>query len=113
MTSGESAHVRFQRALEVRSVLQAETAARELGRLSLLDALDFCLLVAVEAPDRYERAARRWFVRLVAETPRLTLDQAQLALACLREMPSGDGNRIADVLRGLAGGKQASSGHWR
>jgi hypothetical protein len=35
-------------------VFQAETAARELGRLSLLDALDYCVLLAAEAPDRYE-----------------------------------------------------------
>jgi hypothetical protein len=102
VTSEGSAHERFQRAIEVRSVLAAETAARELGRLSLLDALDFCALLAHEAPARYERAARRWFERLVRERDGLSLDQAQLAISCLRGMPSGDSERLASVLRGLA-----------
>jgi hypothetical protein len=113
VTSEGSAHGRFQRALEVRSVLAAETAARELGRLSLLDALDFCALLAHEAPERYERAARRWFERLLRERDGLSLDQAQLAIACLLGLPSGDREWLANVLRGLAGGKQNSSGHWR
>jgi hypothetical protein len=113
VTSEGSPYGRFQRAIQVRSVLAAETAARELGRLNLLDAIDLCLLMATEAPERYDRAAKRWFVRLVSERETLTLDQAALALACLRGLASGDRERLADVLRGLAGGRQGSSRHWR
>ena len=93
--------------------MQAETAAREMGGLPLLDAVDLCSLMAVEAPDRYERAARRLFRRLVAERDTLTLEDAQLAIACLRALPRGDRQRLTDVLRVLAGGKQSSNGHWR
>ena len=82
-------------------------------QVNLLDALDFCWLVASEAPDRYERTARRWFQRLVSEKNGLTLDQLQLALACLRGLPTGDQDRLRDVLRGLAGGRQSSSGNRR
>lgn len=91
----------------------AETALREMRRVRLLDALDFCWLVSIEAPHRYERTAHRWFQRLVDERETLTLDQCQLALACLRGMPSGDRERLTDVLRVLAGGRQTSTGVWR
>src|SRR5215470_5873740 len=59
MTSDGRPYARFRRALEVRSVMGAETAAREMGRPGLNDALDYLVLVATEAPDRYDRAARK------------------------------------------------------
>jgi hypothetical protein len=113
MTPDGSAHARFRRALEVRSVLQAETAAREIGRLSLVEAVDLIALMAIEAPDRYRRAERRWFRRLITERDSLTLYQAQLAIACLQGLGGADHDRLADVLRSLAGGRQGSSRHWR
>ncbi len=33
----------------------------DFAALSLLDALDFCWLVAIETPGPYEGMARRWF----------------------------------------------------
>jgi hypothetical protein len=39
MTSQGTAHGRFQRAIHARNLLHAETAAREMGGLSLADAL--------------------------------------------------------------------------
>jgi hypothetical protein len=113
VTSDGSPATRFRRAIETRSVFLAETAAREMHEVSLLDALDFCWLVAGEAPDRYERTARRWFQRLAAERTGLRLDQLQLAAACLCALPAEDRDRLRDVLRALAGGKQSASGHWR
>ena len=108
-----TATTRFRRALETRSVYLAETSLREMRRVTLLDSLDFCWLVSIEAPDRYERTPRRWFRRLVDERETLTLDECQLALACLRGMPAGDRERLRDALRVLAGGRQSSSGLWR
>src|SRR5262245_29417918 len=113
MTSQGSARDRFQRALAVRSLMQAEAAARELPRLSLLDAIDLSVLMASEAPERYERAARRLLVRLLTEREWFSLDDAQLAIACLRRLRLGDTDRLADVLRMLAGGRQSSTGYWR
>jgi hypothetical protein len=54
MTSQGTAHGRFQRAIERGNLLAADTAARELGGLSLRDALDYIELVARREPERYE-----------------------------------------------------------
>ena len=85
----------------MRSVLQAEVAARELGRRGLLDALDYLVLLAAEKPDRYDRAARRWLSRLLAESDALMLDEAALALGCLRGLAAGYGEQSRELLRAL------------
>ena len=50
-------------------------AAREMGGLSLADALSLCELLANADPARYERAALRWLQRFIDErcrhSPRL------------------------------------------
>jgi hypothetical protein len=104
VTADGTPATRFRRAIETRSVYLAELSAREMRQVTLLDALDYCWLGAIEAPDRYERAARRWFQRLAAERTGLTLDQLQLAASCLCAMPTGDRDRLRDMLRVLAGG---------
>src|SRR5262249_36991727 len=101
MTAEGRPYARFRRALDVRSVMQAETAARELGRLGLLDALDYLTLLAAEAPDRYDRAARKWLARLLAESPALTLDEATAALGCLRGIEALYEEQSREVLRAL------------
>jgi hypothetical protein len=63
--------------------MQAETAARELGRLGLLDALDYLVLLAAEAPERFDRAAQRWLARLLSESA-LTPDEVAVASGCVR-----------------------------
>ena len=63
MTSQGTAHGRFQRAINRRHVQAAEMAAREMGGLSLADALSLCELLANADPARYERAALRWLQR--------------------------------------------------
>jgi len=42
-------------------------AAREMGGLSLSDALSLCELLANVDPGRYERAALRWLQRFIDE----------------------------------------------
>jgi hypothetical protein len=63
MTSQGSPLGRFQRAIHARHLLNAETAAREMGGLSLADPLALCELLAATDPKRYERAAPRWLQR--------------------------------------------------
>ena len=53
MTSQGTAHGRFSRELERRNLRGAEDAARELGTLSLEDALGLCVLYLQAAPARY------------------------------------------------------------
>ena len=88
MTSQGTAHGRFQRAIHARHIQNAEMAAREMGGLSLVDALALCELLAVCDPKRYERAALRWLQRFIDE--RLPpLAEVALAASALAELRHG------------------------
>jgi hypothetical protein len=88
MTSQGTAHGRFQRAIRQRNVQNAEMAAREMGRVSLADALALCELLAATDPKRYERAALRWLQRFIDE--RLPpLAEVALAASALAELRHG------------------------
>jgi hypothetical protein len=88
MTSQGTAHGRFQRAISSRNLQNAEMAAREMGGLSLADALALCELLAATDPKRYERAALRWLQRFIDE--RLPpLAEVALAASALAELRHG------------------------
>src|SRR6059058_1401664 len=97
MTSQGSAHGRFQRAIQRRHLFAAEIAAREMGSISLDEALDLVCLVAEAAPARLDGFARRWVARLADERP-LGLAELDLAVTALRALPSP---RARDALRAL------------
>jgi hypothetical protein len=88
MTSQGSAHGRFARAIQQGNLLLAELAAREMGGLSLEDALDLTLLIAAQKPARLEAAAIRLHGRLELEAAVLTLAESQLFLAALTDLRS-------------------------
>jgi hypothetical protein len=94
----------------VRSVGQAELAARELGRLGLNDALDYLTLLSAEAPDRFDRTARRWLSRLLEESPALTLDELVVAIGCLRGLRAGYSEPSREVLRALVKRRHGTRG---
>lgn len=75
----------FKRALERRNFLLAWTLAAEVSKVPLADALSLLLLALDQQPWRFETAAPRWHARLCAEG-RLTLPEAQLALAALQAL---------------------------
>jgi hypothetical protein len=89
MTSQGSAHGRFTRAIKARNLFQVELALRELGGVSLLDALDYLDLLAEQKPAKLEQAALRWHGRLELEANLLTLAESQLALAALASLCAG------------------------
>jgi hypothetical protein len=64
---------RFRRAIERRSLVQAEAAARELGRLRSEYALALTMLMLHQRDARSERAATRWLGRLIATEPTIGL----------------------------------------
>jgi hypothetical protein len=100
MTSQGTAHGRFARAIQRRHVQAAEMAAREMGGLSLADALALCELLANVDPARYERAALRWMQRFIDERlPPLT--EVALAASALAELRHGNRNVGVDVLKRL------------
>jgi hypothetical protein len=94
MTSQGTPHGRFTRAVANGNLRGAETAARELGRLSLEDALHLCVLIADRDPPRFERAAVRWLERLLLER-QPSLEDVGLAVAALAGLR--DGSRAASM----------------
>jgi hypothetical protein len=69
MTSQGTPHGRFQRAIRDRHVRRASMAARELGTVTLADAVALTLLSAEVGDDRWPRAAARWLGRFIIERP--------------------------------------------
>jgi hypothetical protein len=51
-------------------------AARELGTVSLADALALTLLTAETGNDRWPRGAARWLGRFIIESPAITIGEA-------------------------------------
>ncbi len=96
MGNAGSASAVFARSIHARNLIAAEAAARELGQLSLADALDLTLLIAEKDPRRYPRAARRWLERYVVET-RAPVELVQLAAAAL-SAPAHGGNQLRALI---------------
>jgi hypothetical protein len=100
MTTQGTPHGRFQRAIHRRHVQAAEIAAREMGGLSLADALSLCELLAKVDPARYERAALRWLQRFIDERlPPLT--EVALAASALAELRHGNRHVGIETLKRL------------
>ena len=85
VTSQGSAYSQFRRALHRRNLLVAWSLAAEIPKVALADALALLLLALDEQPWRFDMAASRWHGRLSTEA-RLTLEEAQLALAGLHAL---------------------------
>jgi hypothetical protein len=111
MTSQGTPHGRFQRAIHARHVQNAEMAAREMGGLSLADALLLCELLANADPQRYERAALRWLQRFIDERlPPLT--EAALAASALAELRQRPAKRRRVALWRVSWTRSASGWGW-
>jgi hypothetical protein len=78
---------RYRRAVETRSLLLAELAAREARYRSLPDALRLLTLYAAAEDPKFARASARWLSRLGLERPELGLAEMQLAAAALAALP--------------------------
>jgi hypothetical protein len=68
VTSQGSAYARFRRALDSRSATVARATATKLDFVSLPDALELVLLL-VDEPKRFRRAALRWHARYCGDVP--------------------------------------------
>jgi hypothetical protein len=104
LTAQGSPYARFKRALDHGNLLEADSAARELGQLNLADALEFCDLLARLAPERFEHAALRWHGRWETENKPASFAEAQLVLVCL-QLLTGEHRGVAlSLLRHVAKG---------
>jgi hypothetical protein len=68
----------------------AEMALREMGSVTLDEALDYVALLAELRPAKAPRAAVRWHGRFETEAPMLTLPELALTLAALMALCQGD-----------------------
>jgi len=100
MTSQGSASGRFTRALAQRNLRDAEIAAKEMGGLSLIDALDYLVMLAEVRPEKAPAAAIRWHGRFELASVTLSLVESQLALAALADLCAGSKESVP-VLRRL------------
>ncbi len=82
-----SPYERFRRALASGNLRLVHTAALELPKVHLEDALAICLLMGRQGDERYDRAAVRWLARLSLETPRVTLDDLRRGLVAFDALP--------------------------
>ena len=82
-----SPYERFRRALASGNLHLVHTAALELPKVHLDDALAICLLMGRQGDERYDRAAVRWLARLSLETPRVGLDDLRRGLVAFDALP--------------------------
>jgi hypothetical protein len=100
VTSDGSAYARFRRALDQGRLAPVITAAAELPRIGLDDALEVCVLMARESHPAYERAAVRWIGRFCVERPDVTLEDVDHARAAFQIMRR-DPERALGILQTL------------
>jgi hypothetical protein len=96
------ARTNFRRALERGNLLVAEATAKEIGRLSLDEALELTLLIARKDPRRHPRVAARWLRRYLDESLDVTIDEAAMVAASLAALTGRGGETAAEALRAVA-----------
>ena len=81
----------------------AEVTAREIGRVTIAEALEITALVARKQPDRYGRFAARWLCLYLEEHEKATLEDVDLLVSNLRSLPTPkDHARALAILRTAA-----------
>jgi hypothetical protein len=97
MTSDGNPYARFKRALATGNETLVTTAALELPRVALDDALRICLVLRGGDPERYERAAVRWLGRFALEARQVTIADLRCAADALDALP----NQTAEAMERL------------
>ena len=92
----------FQTAIERGNIVMAEATARELGRISLEEALALTALVAEKEPERRSRFAVRWLRRLLEEDESLTIEEAAMAASCLSALGGPSHEEAYGMLAAMA-----------
>ena len=92
----------FARALQHGNLLVAEATARELGRISLAEALELTILIAQKEPKRLPKVGVRWLQRYLEEED-ARLEDVALAVSALSALTAERRTEAVRVLRSLAG----------
>jgi hypothetical protein len=64
----------------------AEVTAREIGRVTIAEALELTALVARKQPERHGRFAARWLCLFLEEHEQATLEHVELLVSNLRSL---------------------------
>jgi hypothetical protein len=86
----------FSRAIERGNLAVAEITAREIGRISLMEALELTALIALKDRRRLSRVGARWVRRFLDEHPAATIQEVALAATALAAL-GGPGHDDAAV----------------
>ena len=86
MTAQGHARSVFNRAIERRNLLIAELTVREIGQVSLAEALALTVLIGERAPERLERVASRWLRLYLDERPDASASETGFVAAALRAL---------------------------
>jgi hypothetical protein len=100
----------FRRAIEHGNLPLAEATARDMGHVSLAEALDLTALIAQKASHRHQRAAARWLLRYLEADDDATISEAALAAACLSGL---GGRRHGEALGALRVMAETTAGRTR
>jgi hypothetical protein len=92
----------FRRAIKHGNLILAEGMVRELGQVTLEEALELTALVAHKDPRRHSRYAVRWLRRLLEEHERVTIEEAVLAVSALLALGGPAHEQAMSVLAALA-----------
>jgi len=89
-TSTSQGHPRtiFRRALERGNLVLAQVTAREIGRVTIAEALELTALVGRKQPARYGRLAARRLCLYLEEHEKATLEDVELIVFNLRSPPA-------------------------
>jgi hypothetical protein len=68
----------------------AEVTAREIGRVTIAEALELTALVARKQPHRYGRFAARWLCLYLEEHENATLEEVALLVSNLRSLANSE-----------------------
>jgi hypothetical protein len=101
VTSQGSPLTRLRRALAGGDLLSACAAASDLPHVGLDEAAALLVLIATQDPEKLDTAAVRFLGRACLERPFITLDDAQLLVACLAQLDRGDADSRAGFAVGL------------
>ena len=71
----------------------AEVTAREIGRVTIAEALELTALVARKQPERYGRFAARWLCLYLEEYEKARLEHVDLLVSNLRSLSNPKGPR--------------------
>jgi hypothetical protein len=93
----------FRRAIDRGNLILAETSAREVGRLTLTEALELTALYAKRDRQRFPRAAARWLQRWLDEWPPATIEEACLVSSALAALGGPRHAEAMGVLLAMAG----------